>query len=97
LNLLAYAVLDDKLGTDTVDRFIANYCDTVLREKYAPIELATPLSNDQESVKISAGQSYIEMVNAPVAEALTPIETYQSDRTADEPFSLQNQLVGTAA
>lgn len=35
LNLLAYAVLDDKLGTDTVDKFIANYCDTILSEKYA--------------------------------------------------------------
>ncbi len=34
LNLLAFAVLDDKLGTDRVDRIIANYCDTVLREKY---------------------------------------------------------------
>ncbi len=38
LNLLAYAILDDKLGTDTVDKFIADYCDTVLREKYATVE-----------------------------------------------------------
>jgi DNA-binding transcriptional ArsR family regulator len=38
LNLLAYAILDDKLGTDRVDRIIADYCDTVLREKYAQNE-----------------------------------------------------------
>lgn len=34
LTLLAYAILDDKLGTDTMNRYIVDYYDSVLRIKY---------------------------------------------------------------
>lgn len=99
LNLLAYAVLDDKLGTDRVDRIIANYCDTVLREKYKPNVLVVAseiASSDNELLN-----DYAKQVNISLEHLFTkqniPVEIYQAGKTVKKISFDQTSPVSAAA
>lgn len=100
LNLLSYAILDDKLGTDRVDRIIADYCDTTLREKYKPIALVfIPKMATSESRLFEdyAKQVGIFAEHSPVKQKI-PVETYQVGKTADRiPFDQTSSTSATAA
>jgi hypothetical protein len=39
LTFLAYAVLDDRNGTDCMDDIVVDYCGSILKEKYVPSEV----------------------------------------------------------
>jgi hypothetical protein len=41
LSLLAYAILDDRDGTDCMDEAVHDYYSKVVREKYEPYAIAT--------------------------------------------------------
>jgi hypothetical protein len=47
LTFLAYAVLDDRNGTDCMDDVVADYYDSELREKYEPCEVGETYENIQ--------------------------------------------------
>ncbi|MGV8126310.1 MAG: hypothetical protein ACP5PV_03750 [Methanothrix sp.] len=69
LNLLAYAILDDKLGTDRVDRIIADYCDTELRVKYKQNESIAKSDNDLLNEYIKETNDQEEKIPSPTGEA----------------------------
>jgi hypothetical protein len=54
LTFLAYAILDDRNGTDCLDDVIADYYDSVLRAKYEPLEITAPYVSIEPSVGIEA-------------------------------------------
>lgn len=80
LNFLAYAILDDKLGTDTMDRIIADYCDSVLREKYATPDFVLKYMSDHSQLEQSMIGIYTTQ-SEPVIEfrgaALSENERYE--------------------
>jgi hypothetical protein len=85
LNLLAYAVLDDKLGTDRVDRIIANYCDTSLRAKYKSgplVVISEIVPSDRDLLEDYAKQSSV-LVEQNYAKQNLPIETYWTGKTVE--------------
>jgi hypothetical protein len=91
LNLLAYAVLDDKLGTDRVDRIIANYCDTVLREKYRANEFV--VKSDKDLFNDYIKQTEMQIEYPLIIESNPPQgEAYQIDRIAHRVPLNQNDL-----
>ncbi|MBN1323511.1 MAG: hypothetical protein JW986_05855 [Methanotrichaceae archaeon] len=86
LSFLAYAVLDDKLGTDVMDKVIADYCDSVLREKYAAShECLIPIDLGQLSME-KLDLSYIAQIETMPKDYVAPpserVMIYQ-DRQAD--------------
>jgi len=50
LSLLAYAVLDDRDGTDCMDEAVYDYYSKVVREKYEPIAIATTAYHSPRSL-----------------------------------------------
>lgn len=79
LTFLAYAILDDKLGTDTMDRAIADYCDSVLREKYATRESTFAYSPNQYWIDADEIKKYIaqsEQVISPYKSTSPQKEMY---------------------
>lgn len=85
LNLLAYAILDDKLGTDTMDKIIADYCDSVLREKYSTGFAFEYLSAHLPAEQSVMGVEYIK--SEPMieirGESSPGIERYELEQDAE--------------
>lgn len=77
LTVLAYAVLDDRNGTDFVDEMIADYYDSELREKHELNELTIPTLSDHElfEVDLSIKHSEILMELPSINQGSTQVET----------------------
>ena len=96
LNLLAYAVLDDKLGTDRVDRIIANYSDTVLRDKYNSSEFVVKSDRDLLNEYLEQADELVERTF--IEPNLLCEETYRTSKIADRiSFDQTSPLNATAA